>query len=181
MSYGKARAPTRPEAAPAFLARDEFDQSAGNLTGKTLPVGGTWEGAGDADDFDIYTASNYARRTAVSDPNTGDVEAEGRLCTASAPTLANVLVQADAWWTLDAGNPAVGVIARFADDDNFISAYFEHDPNFLSVFVAKHVAGTRTQLAADLGGVSGGQESTWWRIRLTVDAGGNWSVWIWEP
>ncbi len=37
--------------AGAFTARDEFDQTAGALTGKVAPVGGTWAGAGDADDF----------------------------------------------------------------------------------------------------------------------------------
>ena len=45
--YGEVSAVARIVTPTAFSARDEFDQAAGNLTGKTAPVGGNWAGAGD--------------------------------------------------------------------------------------------------------------------------------------
>lgn len=59
----------------AFIARDEFDQASGNLTGKTAPVGGTWAGAGDASPdwaVDTLSGKTQARRFVTSDSaNTG--------------------------------------------------------------------------------------------------------------
>lgn len=65
--YAKARAVTQMTTPTSFDARDEFDQTAGALTGKTAPVGGAWSGSGDADDFTVETTGKTAQRTAVSD------------------------------------------------------------------------------------------------------------------
>ena len=52
--YGVLRAPLSADYGVAvYPGRDEFNQSAGALTGKTAQVGGVWVGAGDADDFNV--------------------------------------------------------------------------------------------------------------------------------
>jgi hypothetical protein len=49
------------------LWEDYFNQEAGNLTGKIAPVGGTYEGEGDADDFVVDPTTGEAKRTAKGD------------------------------------------------------------------------------------------------------------------
>jgi hypothetical protein len=69
---GVARGVAQTPAPTAFLARDEFDQSAGALTGKTAPVGGNWLGSGDTDDLNVNATDHNAFRVTVSDTaNTG--------------------------------------------------------------------------------------------------------------
>lgn len=78
----------------AFVARDEFDQTAGALTGKTLPTGGTWTGAGDADDFQV--SGGTITRTSISDNDGGTGAALlGRFVYPSTPSaMTSALVQA---------------------------------------------------------------------------------------
>jgi hypothetical protein len=63
--YGTSKNVLQVEPDGPFLGQDDFDQSAGALAGKVAGSGGTWAGAGDADDFSIV--SSTAQRTAVSD------------------------------------------------------------------------------------------------------------------
>lgn len=72
--YGEAERATSQWAAPSALtANDAFNQTAGNLTGKTLQVGGTWNGAGDADDFTVDTTAKAAKRAVSGDAGSGFV------------------------------------------------------------------------------------------------------------
>jgi hypothetical protein len=157
-------------------ALSSFDTEAGAITGDSLTTGGTWAGAGDADDFSA--AASVATRTAVSDAGT---TAGPRLMTASTPTLTGTLVQVDVKVnsvTAAGASDGPGVLARYASTNAYLFANLNFNgPSTLSVM--KAVAGTHTQigyaevtpaLAAD----------TFYTIRLWVTADGAWTVWVYE-
>lgn len=134
-------------AAPTSLvARDEFDQAAGALTGKTLPVGGTWAGAGDADDFQVSGTPNFnVTRTATSDTvNTGRYVVYGSA--ASAGQTVSVRLKTSAG--MQSGD-RFGVLARYTDSSNWLWAgWIENAPLAARWSVVKRVAGTVTTLYA---------------------------------
>lgn len=161
-----------------YSARDEFNQAAGNLATKTLAVGGTWTGAGDADDFDVV-AGAYAHRK----PGGVDVDAHtGRYGIAGTTASTAIVVQADVA-VLD--RPALagttsrrGVLARYTDTSNWLRAAF----NSTGVVVEMRVAGTVTTLGSyaftRVFGGSVGSPALFYSIRLTADASGNWAVFV---
>ncbi len=122
-----------------YSARDEFDQTAGALTGKSLTLGGTWAGAGDADDFQV-TGTGAVTRTAVSDASS----TTGRYATASTPTLSTAMASV-LFKTSTAGALSItpGLLLRYVDVNNWAL--------FRLVFgiptVTKRVAGTVTDIA----------------------------------
>ena len=118
-----------------FTARDEFDQAGGNLAGKTLPVGGTWSGAGDATDFTVDTGTKRATRTSS---NVTD-----RYQRAGAGTLAGVIVRADL--TLPLGRQG-GLFARYTDTSNHLLAYIAGAASPVTLTLHKRVAGIVTIL-----------------------------------
>lgn len=171
---GEASAVLKVDAPTAYSARDEFNQTAGALTGKTLPVGGTWVGAGDADDFQV-SGSGTITRTAVS-----DAASTGRYVTASTPTLTNTLVSVDA--TMGTGlGPASAVLARYTDANNWVMASASNASTVLTI--SKRVAGTITTLASGtilsrfLALVVAGTPIV---LTLLVDAGGRCFAWVSE-
>jgi hypothetical protein len=89
----------------SFSARDEFNQTAGALTGKTAPVGGTWTGGGDTDDFTLDTANHYATRAVVSDTSR-------RINGLATPALASVVAQVDFYHSVRAVGLRQGLVAR---------------------------------------------------------------------
>jgi hypothetical protein len=155
-----------------YVARDEFQQSSGNLAGKTLPVGGTWAGAGDADDFTIETTGDTARRT-VSD--TIGIQ-NGRFGLAGTGTYAAIAVGADIKWSQPVTG-GLGVFARYADTSNFLLARISTNgpPLASSLVVEKRVAGTTTVLVTvDVGQLG---RDAWTRLLLIVDASGRLRAW----
>jgi len=152
-----------------FNARDEFNQSSGALTGKTLPVGGVWVGAGDADDFSVNSGTHVAERTATADSSVSVSIEAGRVVTASTPTLATAYIEVRASWTGSpptfAQTPWVGVIARYTDINNFIG--FGFDPSG-TCRVFKRLASTNSVLFSVQGGAANGS-----RIGLYVSERGN--------
>jgi hypothetical protein len=169
---GEVRAVQRLPAPTAYSARDEFDQSAGALTAKTLPVGGTWAGAGDADDFSV-TGSGTVTRTAVSDANVNT----GRYATASTPTLANTLAQMNCLSFSGSGtDTSYGVIARYVDTNNWLMLRVEVVSFVPSVRVLKRVAGTVTELASRALTTTEGTELP--ALRLLVDQTGYFAAWV---
>ena len=160
--YLKARGGTSAGADP-IVARDEFDQTAGALTGKVLPLGGTWAGAGDADDFSINATTKKAERTAVSD--TGP-----RFGLAGTATFATVEVGFTPGNSTVIG-PRIGILARYVDASNYLAAYFEViGAGRAQLNVVKVVAGVSTTLGTveDL--------TTQQAISLIVTAAGGWSL-----
>jgi hypothetical protein len=171
MSYGKARGPIVFATPTSFLARDEFDQSAGSLSGKTLPVGGAWSGAGDSDDFTIDAAAHLAQRTA-----TGDADFQtGRYAIAGSTSFTAIAVQVDFAISIGSGAGYQGVFARYTDVNNWLMAVMNAAGNLL---VLKRVAGTTTTLL-DLQ-VRGGSTSAigYWTLLLSVDVAGLWVAWV---
>jgi hypothetical protein len=166
-----------------FAARDEFNQSVGVLAGKTLPAGGTWSGAGDADDFSVETAGKTAQRTAVS-----DVADTGRQAIAGTTVLAATAVQVDtkAGAVSNGQSAARGAIARWVDANNFLEAVLTTDSFFgTSIGVRKRIGGTFSTLQAAGGLFSvlpNGQFfglNEWVTIKLAV-LGDRYFVWLYR-
>jgi hypothetical protein len=153
-----------------YSARDDFDQTAGALTAKTLPIGGTWAGAGDADDFNV-TGSGAITRTAVSDAS---VET-GRYATASTPTLGNVAAGMS-WVSFSnpvALNTAYGVIVRYVDTSNWLMLRMQLISAEVNIRLLKRVAGTVTELGSIIWGDAGNLPA----LVVRADAAGNFAGW----
>jgi hypothetical protein len=166
---GRVRAPlTVSPGLAGFTARDEFNQSAGSLTGKTLAAGGTWAGAGDTDDFAVETTGHTAQRTAVSDT-------APRFGIAGTNTLTNVVVGASLKASVASTN-MMGVFARYTDASNCVRAYVMTPPGLTPsslVTIDKVVGGVETTLSvAEVSFFAG----TFYRLELYADAAGRWSV-----
>ena len=159
-------------------ARDEFNQTAGTLTGKTAPVGGVWVGAGDADDFSVETTGMTAVRTAVSDSTINHVDG-GRLVTLNT-NMTNMAVQVDFKASVipPAQGLQQGVLARYVDATNFAALITNRTASVSTVGLYQVIAGTPTiiaqtgplQVAAD----------TWYTICVWIDAAGRYVGW-WYP
>jgi hypothetical protein len=108
--YGELRGTLRPDDATEFVARDEFDQSAGALHGKALPIGGTWQGSGDSDDFTVDATEHVAKRTATGD--TGDVDG-GRFAVANTFAQADTLTHVRFRHSTMAATASSGLLARW--------------------------------------------------------------------
>lgn len=159
--YGEARAINTLPAPTVYLARDEFDQSAGNLNGKTAPAGGTWATAGATTDLAVEATGHTLQRSTSSDSG------NGRLAVVGSTAYAAIAVQTDLKFTALGG--IQGVIARWVDSSNYLIAYVAVSTTF-TITVAKVVGGVTTALATLGGPVP--ILSTWYRLLLTVDAAG---------
>jgi hypothetical protein len=172
---GTASSVIRQFTSTAFAARDEFNQTAGALSGKTLPVGGTWGGAGDADDFNV-TGTGTVTRTAVTDASSET----GRYALAGATTYGAISVAGSltvASNSLAAGAGfSFGVFARYVDTNNWLMARLMVTAfGTADVRVEKRVAGVTSILASQ--SVSINQNNLPRRITLNADTAGNYSVW----
>lgn len=171
--YGEARAVQQFEQVTTFTARDEFNQSAGALAGKTLPVGGTWSGADDADDWAINTTDDTAERTAVSDTGAG------RFGLAGTATPTAVLVQTDLMLSaLAAGTTRLGVIARYVSTSSALAAYVAattaNQPGRGDFVLVLFGFSTSFSLTAPVAFAVG----SWYTVRLLVDTGGRAFAWF---
>lgn len=104
-----------------YSARDEFNQSAGSLSGKVAPIGGTWAGAGDADDFTMDTGTSTVQRAAVSDSAVDN----GRFGILGSTNYTTTAVQVDVKRTVISTdvNTWTGVLARTTDASNYFTAH----------------------------------------------------------
>lgn len=138
--YGEIKITPQLDTPTSFSARDEFDQTAGNLVTKVLPAGGSWTfSAGDVDDFTVDATNHRAQRATTSDT-------AARRIYASTPTaLTNVVVQAD----VDPGAttpPTSGVVFRLVDASNYCFAWVQNNVSTLILGVTKVKAGAATSL-----------------------------------
>lgn len=102
----------------SFLVRDEFGQSAGALAGKVAPVGGTWTGGGDADDFVVDAATATAQRTATGDSIGLQL---GRIVWPATATATNLGAIVDVQQSGLPGQGSVrGMALRIVDASNFL-------------------------------------------------------------
>jgi hypothetical protein len=176
-TYGEASGIQIFETASSFLARDEFDQSAGALTGKTLPVGGTWGGAGDADDFSVL--NGIVRRTAVSD--TASALNTGRFVRAGSAVNAAIAVQVDVTASAQSSFSQLALV-RYVDTSNFVAAGVTTidladpaTPTDPSLIAFKYVAGSFTLLRQIP--LTDWAINTWFTQRVIVDTTGRLFLW----
>jgi hypothetical protein len=154
---GQVRGLIQAASPTAFLARDEFDQAAGTLAGKTLPVGGTWASGGDPDDLSVETTGHTAQRTAVSD-------GAYHFAIAGTTTAAPTAVQVDFKSSAQNTNVNQGVFARYVDANNYVAAYFFP----ALVYLDEVVAGTARRLGYVFRtDVTAG---SWYTIKLMIDS-----------
>lgn len=171
-----ASAPTK------LLAYDTFLQAEGALAGKTLPLGGTWAGAGDVDDFTVIAASGVARRTAVSDSGLGN----GRYAIAGLeePTTAKAsvhyLVQ-DPEQKEAGGASRRGVFLRYTATTNWLMASVELLLMGHYLKVRKCVAGVETSIGKILLPSPLGDGSAKTVVSLEATAEGAWRAWAHAP
>ena len=171
--YGALKVEPSSATPTTLSAHDEFDQTAGVLTAKVAAGGGTWAGAGSANDFSVNATTHKAERTAVSDAdlNTGRYGILG--------TTESTTVQVSATVTaslLSASKVRLGVFARYSSAENWVMAVVTAvgggGTQVLSV--VKRVAGTVTVLGEAKGTNSGSLAAT--TITFTVAANGSWKA-----
>lgn len=177
--FGIAQASPSATTLTPFVARDGFDQTSGTLTGKALPIGGTWAGAGDADSFVLNTTNHTAQRTATSD-SAG--LSNGRFSIAGTATYAEVSAQADFKFTASAVGVefTTGVLARYTDTSNFALAHIsavEAAASYLDWKLSlTTVVGGTIAVASTLTSPYLGVPNIYHRVRLVVDTRGNYQV-----
>lgn len=181
---GVLRAPVNYEPGlSSYLARDEFNQTAGAVSGKAAPVGGSWAGVAgsDTDDFVVEATGHNLQRSAVSDAvNTG------RLIRLGSGTATDVVAQAAISRIVPIGVPAGGgggpppttlaagqmVAARVSSFANHLRAGW----GGTGWAVQKVVGGVPTNLASVGASFA---PNNWMAMRLYVSAAGLFSFWAW--
>lgn len=121
---GTAAAGASVPAANALSARDEFNSGGGFLTGQTLQIGGTWAGAGDADDFQVTTA-HAARRSVINDVS----EDAGRYALAGTSAFTNIVVRVDVNAAVATSAAIQGVLARYTDTSKYLRVGLRNNPD----------------------------------------------------
>lgn len=172
--YGEAYASNALPSATSASARSDFTTESGAIAGDSLAVGGTWTGAGDADDFSV--AGGVATRTAVSD--SGVTYPNARIITASTPTLTNAVVEVDCMASVAGG--FIGLVARYVDVNNFFGAFLVTHASSTIVWVQGVIGGVHTYIGDTTILVKGRPSSTNTRLRLVVTATGAWAITAYE-
>lgn len=165
--YGEARGVASPPSSTSASARDEFNQSAGNLNGKTAPVGGTWASVGSTTDLTVDATNDL-----VSRATTGD---SGPRWATVPVTLTNTVVQADVKISaIPTGGESVyvGVLARYVDTSLHLVAYVRQSTTgaLLVLELAGGALGIAPVPSLDL--------DTWYTLRVYVTAAGQAAAWL---
>jgi hypothetical protein len=112
-----------------YSARDEFNQTAGAVTGKTLPVGGAWSGSGDADDFAIDATGHYLTRSATADSGVAFLGGRFIIPTGTASMTAQA-VSVDVMATsVDLSAGLMCILLRYRDINNFVAVWVSAGTN----------------------------------------------------
>lgn len=174
VASGEAAAVPSAPSPTGLIALDNFNQTAGALTGKTAETGGVWVGAGDTDDFSV-SGSGTVTRAATSD--TANIGRYGTLDV----NQSGVYVQAQTFWTVlsQAADYKHGIIARYADTNNWAMADIFYDSGVGWFFeVRKRVAGTITTIkSVGIGTVNTTVASSdAFPMSLQIDSGGRFTA-----
>jgi len=167
-----ATSPYAVAAPTAYLVRDEFKQSTGAATGKTLPIGGTYVGAGDADDFTI--TGGALQRTATSDAAGGPNA--GRLLVANGASSTSCIARTG-MSASDQQLAVQGLLLRYTDASNHVAVGVVNDYFNPYVSVQKCVGGTYTTLAQSAY-PSPMVVNTRYQLYVLINAAGQLSVWV---
>jgi hypothetical protein len=175
--YAKALFSPPFESIRTFSARDEFDQSAGNLNGKTAPVGGTWATSGAATgDFAVESTGHTVQRATAND-------GQLRFAILGSTSLGATLVQADVAVDGNSGGlvqlsngPALFLIARYVDSSNYLRASI--DPlgdGRARLDILRWVSGSSAAVSSAIVTMV---PHVAYRARLVVDAAGRVNMWF---
>jgi hypothetical protein len=171
--YAKARTTQAATGGSALLAYDAFNGVTQNsvLSGRTVPLGGTWSGQGaGANDFTAqvgtgavmfgtdltsYARSTQGSRWALLGGSYSDVTVSGYVKTTE--------------YIKDVSQ-RYGFVARYVDANNFLWAGIVSDPYAARFVLAQVVAGTQTVLAVGFGDAWSNQ--AWWQIGIAAYSSG---------
>lgn len=165
-----------------LLAYDEFNQTAGNLEGKVLPLGGTWAGASKTGEngFKVNATSHVAERAKVSDAdlNSGAYALAG----VTEYTTCQVKIGVSVDKFNPAGSVRLGVFARYLNAENWLMLAYNIDVAAGQLYpklqVIKRVAGVVTVLA-ETGVIAPNLGLSY--LQLQVAADGTWGAEVPSP
>lgn len=182
------------DASPGLVdydARDPFSQTAGNLTGKTLPVGGTWTAfGGDATDFTLDTSGHRAQRTdSAGDGALPNLSVAGRAITAGTTSYTTVAAEVDIEPDADGGTGQAvwqaGLLLRAAATTDYAIVRVNREGNSIQndvrVVFEKVEASSSTTLEDETFTELRIYEESPVRLRVTVDAAGRYAIWVGSP
>lgn len=170
--YSTSRVVRLFETATAFSARDEFAQTAGNLNGKTAPVGGNWATSGVATDFAVSGSGTVTRAT-ISEG------AADRRYAVLDVNLTAIAVEADLSVSAVPGSSlSMGLIARWTDANNHLRIERDVQSGTPSLNIFKVVGGVVTELWSFELAIGAPIAGTAWSMRALVDASGRVAAWI---
>jgi hypothetical protein len=175
--YGKARRVLRIETSPVLSARDEFNQSAGVLHGKNLPVGGAWATSGS---FGDYSVDSTKRRALRSEQGDGAGLENGRFALAGTTGFTSAVAQVLTESPESQDLTRRGLVLRYIDASNFVVVVTETLATAtLPLVVQAHlrVAGVTTSLLyREVGPASVGAIPR--ILRVYADAQGRLLAWL---
>jgi hypothetical protein len=159
-----------------WSARDEFDQTAAALTGKVLPVGGTWTVVtnSDADDFNV-SGAGVVTRTAVSDTGTGSTELVGRGVTAGTTTYTNIVAAIDFKTSSVSSGVHQGLLVRVTDSAKFFAVVVVPTPS-TNVAQVRPILGATTLQNVNTPVVL--VNDTYYRVVVMVTANGQYAIYL---
>jgi hypothetical protein len=161
----------------AYVGEDHFSSTtAGNaLNARVAPTGGTWATSGDATDFAF--SDDFSKETIKRsiDPSTN-----GRFAILGSTNYTDCIVESLFLQDNTGEDPpnavTSGVIARWTDSSNYLRAvaYRNSSTTAVTVEIRQVIAGVTTTLASasTLAIGSGAFADNWFKLRLTVRAGG---------
>jgi hypothetical protein len=152
----------------SFSARDEFDQTAGALNGKAMPVGGNWATSGAATDFAVESGDHVLERSTTSDGS-------ARLAIAGTSSLAASVVQADLTRSGLDSSTVTGLIARYTDASNYLYVTVSINPTAITLY---KIVGAAQSLLASTSLDFTPAADTAYTARLMVEASGRATVWF---
>lgn len=177
--YTELSAKQRHQNPTSFSARDEFDQSAGALTGKVAPVGGTWTVVtnSDTDDFAVEASGHTVQRTSAgSDSGTGAEVLVGRGVTAGTTNYTAIATAVDVHTSVLVSGLSDGVLFRVTDSTHYGGAYITWSSTGIGKVRYTRVNGASID-ALDLASVPVAA-NTWYRLIAVVYASGLCAVWF---
>lgn len=152
---------------PPAIATDLFEQTSGNLNGKTATSGGTWATSGATTDFTVNTTNHVAERSTTSD-------ASPRLAVLGSTSLSGVLARLDVKTSGQHG--LQGLLLRYVDANNYLAVLAYPFVNSRRLTVWQVISGSTTALADVL--LDGSRPTTdWIHLRAIVYANGTVNVW----
>lgn len=162
-------------------ARDEFNQSSGNLDApKAAPIGGNWAEAGrtGAAGFQIDSISHILKRTQIGD---ADETGGGTYALSGVAAFTSQVVKVDIQVDRIPGSGGVGqissVLARYIDTNNFWRfSYVPSNVGHPQIRVEKKVAGVLTLLKSI--NMDGWQGSQYYTLQIFAGKTGVWAAYV---